>query len=436
LNTQQTTNTAKTNKRGTGANIGGTLSAATSRKRLASEKDLDDEEYESSLAKNGQNPAKEKSRKRRRKSKKLTKQDFINHFHLTQPEAARALDVCLTTFKNQFSKYPLRWPTPSERKLLIKQRRRQNLPNESFSAFIENMTVTPGGEGSSSNSKQNSGRASSHASKESSNSTDVLQISNMQYAPQQGIMMANGGGGAQHIQGIIGLEQQMSTNGFAIGSDTQIDQMMNDLQTDIENQKRKNELLRMLISQQNDVLREISMSYQVNQQQGSLTTPNSAAPHLPFPQQLTPQQHALFVQQQNAMALNSASRGAQQQHLYQNASHSDPGSGNTPTNSHPSSTPPMSSQQQQAMVQQFPMLNTQQTSQSSFPHIRLTPGTTGTPLTPSTDSFLNLQQQAHMQMPSMLQQFTSNGMNPYTQHSMMYNIPQSMDGNHMGHPQH
>lgn len=137
------------------------------------------------------------TRKRRRKSKKLTKRDFIEHMHMTQPEAARCLDVCLTTFKNQFAKYPLRWPTPSERKQLIKQRKKNN-SNLTNSTFIQSITV------------------SQSINKNSNSDEDEENIQ------------------LEHI-----------------------DQKIQDYQNDTENQRKKNDLLRNLIACQDVILQEL-----------------------------------------------------------------------------------------------------------------------------------------------------------------------------------
>lgn len=49
--------------------------------------------------------------------------------HLSQRDAAKSLNVCLSTFKRQFSSLrpKLTWPTPSQRKLLQHRRRFQRI---------------------------------------------------------------------------------------------------------------------------------------------------------------------------------------------------------------------------------------------------------------------------------------------------------------------
>lgn len=73
--------------------------------------------------------AEKKKRKRRKTSRDFTREEFISLMHLTQREAAKELDICLSTFKRQFSNLrpKLTWPTPSERQMLIRRQKFEDI---------------------------------------------------------------------------------------------------------------------------------------------------------------------------------------------------------------------------------------------------------------------------------------------------------------------
>mmetsp|Transcript_1664 Transcript_1664/g.5813 ORF Transcript_1664/g.5813 Transcript_1664/m.5813 type:complete len:270 (-) Transcript_1664:489-1298(-) len=69
------------------------------------------------------------SKRRRKISRNFTAKEFMELMHLSQRDAAKKLNVCLSTFKRQFSSVrpKLQWPSPSQRKILIHRRRFQNI---------------------------------------------------------------------------------------------------------------------------------------------------------------------------------------------------------------------------------------------------------------------------------------------------------------------
>lgn len=70
-----------------------------------------------------------KSKRRRKVCRNFTCQEFIELMHLSQKDAAKELNVCLSTFKRQFSaiRPKLSWPSPSQRKTLMHRRRFQSI---------------------------------------------------------------------------------------------------------------------------------------------------------------------------------------------------------------------------------------------------------------------------------------------------------------------
>lgn len=57
-------------------------------------------------------------KRKRRKSRKLALEDFEKVMHLRQKDAAKELDVCLSSFKRCFATLGLKWPSPNQRKVL------------------------------------------------------------------------------------------------------------------------------------------------------------------------------------------------------------------------------------------------------------------------------------------------------------------------------
>jgi len=77
-------------------------------------------------------------RKRRKTSRDFTREEFVNLMHLTQRDAAKQLNVCLSTFKRQFShlRPKLTWPTPKERLELLKKKRFSNIISQNEESSI------------------------------------------------------------------------------------------------------------------------------------------------------------------------------------------------------------------------------------------------------------------------------------------------------------
>lgn len=94
--------------------------------------DVDEDEEDNS------GDSERKSRRRRKICRNFTCQEFIELMHLSQREAAKELNVCLSTFKRQFSaiRPKLSWPTPSQRKILLHRRRFQSIIEQNQEEFF------------------------------------------------------------------------------------------------------------------------------------------------------------------------------------------------------------------------------------------------------------------------------------------------------------